>query len=69
MMAAARDLQRPPAGVKAAFDAMGSDDKTFIETGRASGYSVDFGHDDLVAAEASPDEVFPKITSWLDGRC
>lgn len=69
MMAAARDLQRPPAGVKAAFDAMGSNDKTFIEAGRASGFSVDFGHDDLVAAKVSPHEVFPKIAAWLDERC
>ncbi len=66
IMAAAHDLQRPPEATHAAFQAIGSADKTWIEAGVSSGFSLDFGHDDLVAGRASPAEIFPKIRSWLD---
>lgn len=66
IMAAARDLQRPSEATRATFDAIGSTDKTWIEAGVSSGFSLDFGHDDLVAGRVSPAEVFPKIRAWLD---
>lgn len=66
--AAARDLQRPAAGARAAFEAFGSADKTFLLAGKAGGFSVDFGHDDLLAGEASPLEFFPRLREWLDER-
>ena len=66
IMAAAHDLQRPPESCPVAFDAIGSTDKNWIEVGVSSGFSLDFGHDDLVAGRASPAEVFPKIRVWLD---
>jgi hypothetical protein len=65
---AAHDLQRPAEAVKAAFDAFGSADKTFIRFGVAEGFSFDFGHDDLLAGLASPTEVYPKISEWLKAR-
>jgi len=68
VIAAAHDLQRPPAGVRAAFEAFGSSDKTFLLAGVADGFSVDFGHDDLLAGVASPAEVFPRIAGWLAAR-
>ncbi len=68
VIAAARDLQRPPEAVRAAFDAFGSTDKTFVRAGIATGFSVDFGHDDLLAGLAAPAEVFPRIASWLAVR-
>jgi predicted alpha/beta hydrolase len=68
VLAAARDLQRPPAAVRAAFDAFGSTDRTFVRAGTADGFSVDFGHDDLLAGVAAPAEVFPRIAAWLAER-
>jgi len=68
VLAAARDLQRPPEAVRAAFDAFGSDDKTFVRAGVADGFSVDFGHDDLLAGLAAPSDVFPRIADWLAAR-
>jgi len=62
---AAHDLQRPAEAVKAAFDAFGSADKTFVRFGVAEGFSVDYGHDDLLAGLASPTEVYPRIAGWL----
>ncbi len=68
VLAAAHDLQRPPDAVRAAFDAFGSADKTFVRVGIADGFSVDFGHDDLLAGLAAPTEVFPRIADWLAAR-
>lgn len=65
VIAAAHDLQRPAEAVRAAFDAFGSTDKTFLCPGIADGFSVDFGHDDLLAGLAAPTEVFPRIADWL----
>ena len=66
VMAAAHDLQRPPEATHATFEALGSTDKTWIEAGVSSGFSLDYGHDDLVAGRASRAEVFPRIRAWLD---
>jgi len=68
LLAAACDLQRPPDSVRAAHAALGSGDKTFVRAGRADGFSVDFGHDDLLAGLAAPREVFPRIAAWLAER-
>jgi predicted alpha/beta hydrolase len=68
VLAAAHDLQRPAEAVRVAFDAFGSADKTFVRAGVADGFSVDFGHDDLLAGLAAPAEVFPRIADWLIAR-
>jgi len=68
LLAAAHDLQRPPDSVRAAYDAIGSADKTFLQVGIETGFSVDFGHDDLLAGVAAPAEVFPRIADWLAAR-
>ncbi len=69
LLAAARDLQRPPEAVRATFDALGSADKTLVIAGRAHGFRVDYGHDDLLAGLSSPEEIFPRIASWLEQHC
>jgi hypothetical protein len=68
VMAAARDLQRPAEAVRSTFELLGSRDKTFVCAGTAQGFSVDFGHDDLLAGRASPTEIFPRIAGWLAER-
>lgn len=65
MMVGAADRQRPPDAVHATFEELGSHDKRFVSVGVASGFSVDAGHDDLIAGRASPAEVFPIIVDWL----
>lgn len=66
--AASLDLQRPVEGERNAFESFGSKDKTFLLAGKEGGMSIDFGHDDLLAAKASPTEFFPKVQAWLDDR-
>jgi len=68
LFAAAADLQRPPECVSETFQALGSVDKTFVRAGVGDGFSVDFGHDDLLAGKASPKEIFPRISDWLAER-
>jgi pimeloyl-ACP methyl ester carboxylesterase len=59
------DLQRPADAVRETFDALGSADKTFVRVGRADGFPVDAGHDDLIAGLHSPTHVFPLVAGWL----
>ncbi len=68
LVAAAADLQRPADAVAATFEALGSDDKTFVRAGTEDGFRVDYGHDDLLAGLASPDEIFPLVADWLADR-
>lgn len=65
LLAAAKDLQRPPEAVEEALPLFGSADKRVVRVGTAAGFSVDYGHDDLLAGRAAPKEVFPLIASWL----
>lgn len=69
LFAAAADLQRPPEAVAQAFDYFGSPDKTLVRAGIREGFSVDFGHDDLLAGLASPAEIYPMVGDWLSTRC
>ena len=69
VMVGAADLQRPPDAVRATFDALGSADKTFVRVGKADGFPVDAGHDDLDRRRCAPTHVFPVITDWLDAHC
>lgn len=68
LLAGAHDLQRPPEGVQATFNAIGSTDKTFVLAGVANGFSVDSGHDDLLTGLHSPAEIYPIIADWLATR-
>lgn len=64
----AADLQRPAAATRATYEALGSQDKTFLLAGTEEGFSVDYGHDDLISGRSSPYEVWPRLLSWLVER-
>jgi pimeloyl-ACP methyl ester carboxylesterase len=68
LIAGEADRQRPPEAVEATFRALGSGDKTFIRAGRAMGFTVDYGHDDLLVGEPAPEEVFPRVAEWLQAH-
>jgi pimeloyl-ACP methyl ester carboxylesterase len=61
----AADLQRPPAAVRATYEALGSDDKQLLVAGREAGWPVDVGHDDLLAGLASPTHLYPVLHNFL----
>lgn len=64
----AADRQRPPDAVETTFRALGSPDKSFVRAGVAEGFSVDYGHDDLVAGRSSRSEVWPVVADWMAAR-
>jgi pimeloyl-ACP methyl ester carboxylesterase len=63
----AADLQRPPAAVRATFEALGSVAKELVVAGTDSGWPVDVGHDDLLCGLASPDRLYPRLDRFLQG--
>src|SRR5262249_26087016 len=60
-----RDERADPMVIRATFDRLGSADKELLIVGRASGFSEDYGHTDLVVGEPAAREVFPRILDWL----
>ena len=67
-LAGPRDALAPPDAVKAAFDAVGSQDKQFQICSRAQGMQVNYGHFDLVIGDRARNEVFPLIARWIEGH-
>ena len=62
------DQSAEPAGVKYAYEHVGSEDKTYVEMGAAKGFSGDYGHMDIVLGKNSRKEVFPMVYEWLRKR-
>lgn len=62
------DLLVPPPCIEAAFERLGSEDKTLVVLGKKYGSPVEYGHGDLVFGKAAPNEVFPLIEGWLRER-
>src|SRR5262249_3767360 len=60
-----RDRLADPMVVRETFERLGSADKELLIVGRASGFSEDYGHTDLVVGEPAAREVFPRIVEWL----
>jgi lysosomal acid lipase/cholesteryl ester hydrolase len=65
LLAAASDLQRPPASVEATATEVGGDDVTFVRVGTKEGFGVDYGHDDLLVCDEARKDVFPLVRDWL----
>lgn len=68
LLVGAADLQRPPQAVEATAQALGGPTR-FVRAGTADGFSVDYGHDDLIVGRPAPSEVFPLIRDWLAAHC
>lgn len=55
-------------GLRSTYEAISSSDKSIVIFSKANGYSVDYGHCDLILGKNSQAEVFPVILKWLDER-
>ncbi|MBX5482452.1 MAG: alpha/beta fold hydrolase [Myxococcaceae bacterium] len=62
------DRLAPPDVVTAAYEVLGSPDKTLMIFGRDNGDRLDYGHGDLIFGLGAPTEVFPRIRDWLAAR-
>jgi pimeloyl-ACP methyl ester carboxylesterase len=63
----AADQFAPPIVQNYLYDHVGSTDKTALIFGRARGFAVDAGHDDVLVGLTSREQVYPVIERWLRG--
>jgi pimeloyl-ACP methyl ester carboxylesterase len=68
VVAGAVDRLATPASVAAAFERLGSPDKTLVVLGTAHKDKMDYGHGDLLFGRGAPSEVYPLLRSWLERR-
>jgi pimeloyl-ACP methyl ester carboxylesterase len=59
------DYLAPPYATLAAYERLGSADKTYRVFSRANGYAFDYGHGDLCAGVAAAREVYPVVGEWI----
>lgn len=64
LLAGAKDFLAPPAAVHAA-KALVSGPVECVTVGKASGFSDDYGHGDLVLGRRAPQEVVPRLAEFL----
>ena len=55
----------PVEGCRRVYDALGSENKAWLECGIAHGFSKNYTHGQLVMGRAAKAEIFPKISEWL----
>ncbi len=55
----------PPAGCRAIFDKLGSDQKHYQECGLESGFLENYNHARLVSSRSAAREIWPAILNWL----
>lgn len=61
-------LIAPPSICEDLVNEFGSADKTFINCGRAEGFTEDFDHNRLLVSSTARAEVWPVIADWLESR-
>jgi hypothetical protein len=59
------DLIAPPNAVRSAQNHVAGPVE-WLELGRAHGFAADYGHGDLVLGRHAPDEVFPRLSEFLE---
>ncbi len=62
------DFIAPVAGCRRLFDALGSDDKTFLTCSKEDGFREDYGHTRLIASRSAREELWPRLAPWLMGH-
>lgn len=68
VIAGSRDRLTPPADLERLVARLGSRDKSYFLAGHASGLDHEYSHVDLVLGRHAPDEIYPRVTEWLDAR-
>ena len=68
VLAGRGDRIAPPDRVVGFYTQIASEEKRFIVAGKATGFSVDYGHLDLPLGAHAEAEIFPLIVDWLHGE-
>ncbi len=59
------DNLAPPESVRYAFHNVSSENKRFMQFGRADGHKNDYGHNDMILGKHAKQEIYPKILQWI----
>ncbi|HZH02728.1 MAG TPA: alpha/beta fold hydrolase [Myxococcaceae bacterium] len=63
-----QDRLAPAPCIEAAYQAVGSKDKTLVIFGKDRGDAHEYGHGDLIFGSTAPQTVYPLLQSWLEAR-
>jgi hypothetical protein len=66
VVAGAGDELTPVADIASVFESIGSPDKKFLVCGKHTGFTVDYGHIDLVLGIHARREVYPHLSAWIE---
>jgi pimeloyl-ACP methyl ester carboxylesterase len=68
VLGGSQDALATPRAVLGQAELLGSSDKTVMLFGRENGDALDYGHGDLIFGERAPQEVYPRIITWVTER-
>ena len=68
LIAGAADALTPAEDIGAVFDAVSSEEKQLLICGRQTGFSLDYGHIDVVVGTRARRELYPHISAWIEAR-
>ncbi|MCA9672684.1 MAG: alpha/beta fold hydrolase [Myxococcales bacterium] len=66
VIAGAGDQLSPVRDLEQLYESVGSKKKKLLVCGRATGFSVDYGHIDLVLGKSARKEVYPHVADWIE---
>jgi len=68
IIAGAGDELTPVPDLAAVHEAISSPDKKLLICGRTQGFSLDYGHIDLVLGTRAREEIYPHISAWIESH-
>jgi pimeloyl-ACP methyl ester carboxylesterase len=63
-VAGALDLLAPPPAVRGGYELWAGEKELWV-AGREAGLSTDYGHSDLIFGRNAPEEIYPRVVTWL----
>ena len=68
VLGGSQDALATPQAVLGQAELLRSSDKTVMLFGRENGDALDYGHGDLIFGEGAPQEVYPRMITWVSER-
>lgn len=68
IIAGGGDVLTPIEDLRAVYEAVSSPDKKLLVCGEAQGFSLDYGHIDMVLGTRARAEVYPHISDWIESH-
>jgi pimeloyl-ACP methyl ester carboxylesterase len=68
LFAGKADFFAAPPSVEFVFNSVGSADRTYVLFSKESGGLSDYGHGDMIFGRTAPQEVFERVSAWMNER-